>query len=229
MLSITKIQHACFLISAGNATIVTDPYCTDIENAIKQFPTIKNPDYILVSHGHHDHIGNLFDILGNKTTVIANFEICNFLARKGITKLIPMNTGGRLEFTGGSFTMVHAIHSSTIEDNGESLYAGLACGYIISIGGKTIYFAGDTDLFGDMQIMEELYKPQIGLLPIGGRFTMNIASAAFACNNYFNFEIIIPMHYNTFPPIAVNTDDFVGAIKKSKVVVLNDFTSALVP
>lgn len=221
MMKIKKIDHACFVIQVNEKRIVTDPFSVDIESAISSNNDIVNPDYVLLSHGHNDHIDGLMKIIGSNTIVISNFEICNFLSKKGI-HCIDMNMGGELFLNDIKIAMVPAIHSSSIEENGNVIYAGLACGYIIKFLKNTLYFAGDTDLFYDMKLIDKLYSPNIGLIPIGGRFTMNIEKACFACNEFLNLSVVIPIHYDTFPPIAVNMDDFINGIQSTKVQVLRN-------
>lgn len=220
-MKIKKIDHACFVIQLNGKRIVTDPFSVDFKSAVTTNAELVNPDLILLSHGHNDHIDGLTAIIGENTRVISNFEICNYLGRKGI-QCIDMNMGGELIFDGLKIAMVPAIHSSSIDENGNIIYAGLACGYIIEFLKDSIYFAGDTDLFYDMKLIDRIYSPNIGLIPIGGRFTMNIEKACIACNEFLNLSTVIPMHYNTFLPIEVDMNVFIKGIQSSKVRVLNN-------
>ena len=117
--------------------------------------------------------------------------------------------------------MVHAIHSSSTAKG----YSGSEAGYMIDAEGQTIYFAGDTDVMSDMALFQELHAPQIGLIPIGGRFTMDAKRAAFACNKFFDFERIIPCHYKTFDLLAQSADEFIDAVAPTRVDALDVMAS----
>lgn len=216
-MKITYLCHASFLLEEGGTTVLLDPFFTDEKAVLAKFPQVKNPDFILASHGHDDHIGSAFSVAGNKTTVIGIVELCGLFSQRG-HKTIGMNFGGTLRLTPDlAVTLVKADHSSSFE--GE--YMGEPAGFIIEFGGKVVYFAGDTSVFTDMKLIDELYHPTIGLLCVGGHFTADMRAMAYACNNFFNFDLVIPMHYNTFPPITVNIEEFAPMITgKTKVKIL---------
>jgi L-ascorbate metabolism protein UlaG (beta-lactamase superfamily) len=155
---------------------------------------------ILVSHGHSDHTDDLVSVARESgATVVAIFEICTWLSTKGISNTAPMNKGGTLEVAGLRVTMTDAHHSSSYIDNGQMVYLGEPTGYVVRLeDGMSIYFAGDTCLFGDMRLIGELYKPNIAFLPIGDRFTMGPDSAARAAE-MLGVRQVVPMHYGTFP------------------------------
>jgi L-ascorbate metabolism protein UlaG (beta-lactamase superfamily) len=131
--------------------------------------------------------------------VVGAFELCDWLERKGITHLAAMNKGGSLETAGLRISMTHARHSSSCVENGETIYLGEACGYVLVLeDGLRIYYAGDTSIFGDMKLLGELYRPDIAFLPIGDRFTMGPEAAARACE-LLGVRQVVPMHWGTFP------------------------------
>ncbi len=158
---------------------------------------------ILVSHGHSDHIGDLIPVARESgATVVGVQELCEWLKRKGVTNLVPMNLGGSLELDGLTISMTHASHSSSCVENGQTMYLGEACGYVIRLeDGLTIYYAGDTALFGDMRLIGEVHRPDIAFLPIGDRFTMGPAAAAKACE-LLGVRQVVPMHWGTFPGLT---------------------------
>ena len=178
--------------------MLLDPWLTGNPS----FPEAARPkaaDLILISHGHFDHFTDA-EALARATgaTVVAIWEITTYLGAKGIKALEPMNKGGTITTKGLRITMTDARHSSSFDDNG-SVYLGEAAGFIVTLeNGQTIYFAGDTALFGDMKLIGELHKPDIAFLPIGDRFTMGPDSAALAAQ-WLGVKQVVPMHHGTFP------------------------------
>lgn len=223
-MKITYLGHSCFTIEVADKKILIDPF-------IKSNPQFTNDawaqaqqsDFILITHGHSDHIGDAIELSKSKNaTIISNYEICNWLLSQGVENCIDLNMGSVTLDSGIEISMVPAVHSSSIElDNGENLYAGLACGFLIKYDTKCVYHAGDTYLFSDMKLINDIFKPQIGLMPIGGRFTMSINDVIYACSNFFNFDTIIPMHYDTFPPISANPKILQEALSQTSVKILN--------
>jgi len=203
-LAITWLGHATFIVrTPGGTRILLDPWLTD--NPACPVSQKKPPqvDLILVSHGHSDHIGDLVVCArASGAVVIAAPELCDWLSRKGIQNLSPMNKGGSQVAAGVRITMTDARHSSGLFDNGQMVYLGEPAGYVIHLEDqRTIYFAGDTCLFGDMRLIGELYSPQIAMLPIGDRFTMDPAAAARACE-MLGVRQVVPMHWGTFPMLT---------------------------
>jgi L-ascorbate metabolism protein UlaG (beta-lactamase superfamily) len=198
-LSITWLGHSTFLLTTpGGKRVLFDPWLANPNCPA----SMKKPqaDLILVSHGHFDHIDDLLTVARDTNApVVAIFELCDWLGRKGIQNVAPMNKGGSQEILGLRVTMTDARHSSGYVDRGQMVYMGEAAGFVVRLeDAMTIYYAGDTCLFGDMKLIGELYKPDIAFLPIGDRFTMGPDQAARACE-FLGVRQVVPMHWGTFP------------------------------
>ncbi len=204
-LKITWLGHSAFLIEREERILI-DPFLTDNPLApIK--PEDVECDVICVTHGHGDHLGDAVPIakrLG--VPVIAIYELAQYISGKG-AEAIGMNFGGTLHREKSSITMVPAVHSSGITESGFSVSGGSPGGFVISIGGRTIYHAGDTALFSDMKLIGELYGPEIAMLPIGDLYTMSPHTASIAAE-WLGAKTVIPMHYNTWPPIEQDPEAF---------------------
>lgn len=202
--------HACFEIRAG-FNVLIDPFLRGNPTA-KLLPENVEPDVILVTHGHYDHLGDTIEIAQRtKCKVIAVHEVANYLKSHGIMAE-GMNIGGKMKVYDMSVIMTDANHSSSISDAGFKLYAGRAAGFIVHLNGCSIYHAGDTGLFGDMRLIGDIYQPDVALLPIGGRYTMDPDDAARAVA-MIHPRVAIPMHYNTFEVISQNPVDFVYKVR----------------
>jgi L-ascorbate metabolism protein UlaG (beta-lactamase superfamily) len=224
-MKITWYGHSAFRIEAGNARILIDPFLSGNPtwNGGWEGPA-EGVTHVLLTHGHSDHVGDALDIL-KKTgaMLVANAEICTYFSDKGIEKVNPGNHGGTVDCGGFTTTFVNALHSSSLtQEGGANVYLGNPLGLVLHFpDDKTLYHMGDTDIFGDMALIHELHQPQIGIVPIGDRFTMGGAVAALACRRYFSFETVIPCHYGTFPLLDQTADKFVKGLKgtETKVVV----------
>lgn len=200
-LAITWLGHSTFLLrTPGGKRVLLDPWLASnpaCPEAMKKPPTV---DLILASHGHADHIEDLVLCARESgAPVVAIFELCDWLGRKGIQHAAPMNKGGSLDVAGLRVTMTDARHSSGFFDGGRMVYMGEPAGFVIRLeDGRRIYFAGDTSLFGDMRLIGDLYSPEIVFLPIGDRFTMGPDTAAKACE-LLRPRLVVPMHWGTFP------------------------------
>jgi L-ascorbate metabolism protein UlaG (beta-lactamase superfamily) len=198
-LAITWLGHSTFLIrTPGGQRVLFDPWLGNPNCPA----SMKKPmvDLILVSHGHSDHIDDLVGVARDTgAPVVAIVELCDWLWRKGIKHVSPMNKGGSQDVLGLRVTMTDARHSSGYVDGGQMVYMGEPAGFVVRLeDGTTIYYSGDTCLFGDMTLIGELYKPDIAFLPIGGRFTMDAEQAARACA-LLGVRQVVPMHWGTFP------------------------------
>jgi L-ascorbate metabolism protein UlaG (beta-lactamase superfamily) len=225
-LEIKWIGHSAFeIITENNVKIIIDPFISN--NPSTNIPVEDiDADYILITHGHSDHFGDAMEIV-NRTGAkcIASHEISLFLSKQGLES-IGMNIGGSIFLNEVKITMLEAKHSADIDFTEEIIPGGVACSYLIeSESGIKVLHCGDTGLFSDMEkVIGKIYKPDIVLVPIGGRFTMGPFEAALAIN-WFSPKIAIPMHYNTFPPIEQDPMMFSNFVKqlnpKIEVVILN--------
>ena len=182
-MSFTWLGHATFLFrSPGGKRILIDPWVAGNPACPESSKKIGDLDLILVSHGHSDHTGDLVSIArATGAHVSRNYEVCLWIEGKGIQNTAPMGHGGSQTIGGITITMVNAVHGSSVIEDGRLIYLGHPAGYMIRFeDGLTIYFAGDTDLFGDMRLIGEMYRPAIAFLPIGDRFTMGPEAAARA-------------------------------------------------
>ena len=220
-LAITWLGHSTFLVrTPGGKRVIFDPWLTDnpaCPDALKKPPAV---DLILVSHGHFDHIGDLLKVARESGAPVAGiFELCDWLDRKGIAHTAPMNKGGSQQLAGLRIVMTDARHSSGFFDNGQMVYVGEPAGFVVTLeDGVTLYYAGDTCLFGDMKLIGEMYRPDIAFLPIGDRFTMDPAAAAKACE-WLGVRQVVPMHWGTFP-LLTGTPEMLKAHLAGRVEVL---------
>jgi len=202
--ALTWLGHNSFkLLTRGGRTVLLDPWVEGNPACPRELKVFDKLDVMTISHGHGDHMADAVT-LGKrfKPTVVCNYEIHLFLQRKGVPNTSPMNKGGTQEAAGLKFTMVHAVHSSGIEDGGQVVYGGEACGFVVTLeDGTRIYHAGDTGAHADMALIGELYAPDIALLPIGDLFTMSPREAAVAAR-MLKPKYVVPAHYGTFPALT---------------------------
>ena len=208
--SFTWLGHGTWKIrSAKGKEILIDPWVMNNPVTPDRLKTVDRCDVMLITHGHFDHIHDALEIARNtKPTVVCNFEISAWLASKGLDseKIIGANQGGTIDAEGVQVTLVHAEHSCGITDDGGIVYGGDACGMVIEFeNGFTIYFAGDTDVFGDMALIAQLSKFDVAFLPIGGFYTMGPDRAAKAAS-LLGVKTVVPMHFGTFPILAGRPD-----------------------
>jgi L-ascorbate metabolism protein UlaG (beta-lactamase superfamily) len=214
MIEITWLGHATFQLRLESGEVLLlDPW---IENNPK-YPKshqIDRVDAILITHGHFDHMPDAIPVAKKfKPKVVAIAEVAGWLGSKGIENIIGMNKGGTAEVGPIKATMTHAVHSSGIQDGNQITYGGEAAGYVLHLpDARTVYFAGDTAVFSDMQLIAQLYKPSLAFLPIGDFYTMGPREAALACR-LLNAKQVIPMHYGTFPALSGTPEALADELK----------------
>ena len=212
-MKITYLGHGCIQAQIQETTLLFDPFITPNPLAADIDVESLEPDYILVTHGHEDHVADV-EVIAKRTgaTVISNFEIVSWFGEKGI-KGHPMNHGGTWNFDFGSVKMVNAIHSSILPDGS---YGGNPAGFVIKTESGTFYFAGDTALNYDMKLIPEFFDLDFAVLPIGDNFTMGIDEALMAAQ-FVNTTTVIGMHYDTFPYIEINKQTAINKFKSADI------------
>jgi L-ascorbate metabolism protein UlaG (beta-lactamase superfamily) len=226
-MKVTWYGHSAFRVESGDAKILIDPFLTGTPwwKGGWEGPA-EGLTHLLLTHGHNDHVGDSIAILKKSgAMLVANFEVCMFLVGKGVDqgKINPGNTGGTVDCGGFTATFVQALHSSSFGgEGGSNTYLGNPLGLVLHFpNDKTLYHMGDTDIFSDMALINELHEPAVGIVPIGDRFTMGGAVAALACRRFFKFESVIPCHYASFGIIDQTADKFVEGMQgtSTKVIV----------
>jgi len=181
---------------------------------------VEEVDTIVLTHGHEDHLGDTVRLATKYgATVVAQYEICMFVGGQGVQSVEPMNTGGTIEREGVRYAMVPAFHSSALIQDGMPVTMGDPAGFVIQTEGTSIYHTGDTALFSDMALIQRVYRPKVGLVCIGDRFTMGPDTAAIACNEFLDLELIVPIHWGTFGLLSGQPDDFKRRVTRGRVHV----------
>lgn len=207
-MNITYYGHSCFGVEIGGKHLLFDPFITPNELAKDVNVNTIKADYILISHGHEDHIADAVAIAKRTgAKVVAAWEVSVWLGKRGVDNTHPMNTGGKVKFDFGSVKCVTAIHSSGLPDG---TYGGNPMGFVIESNEKNFYYAGDTALTYDMKLIGDYRQIDFAFLPIGDNFTMGVDNAIIACD-FINCNDIIGMHFDTFGYIKIDKDD---AVKK---------------
>jgi L-ascorbate metabolism protein UlaG (beta-lactamase superfamily) len=220
--TITWLGHAVVHITTAKGTeILIDPFLKHNPKYPKNYKLPEKLDLLLLTHGHSDHLADAVAVAKRGSPqIVGIFELVAWMQSKGANDVVGMNVGGSYKYRDVTVSIVEARHSSSVEDDGKFLYAGEAIGFVIAIeGGPVIYHAGDTSVFSDMQIIRELYAPEIGLLPIGDHYTMGPKAAALAAK-YLGVKTVVPIHYGTFPQLTGTPEELEGYLKGSGVKVL---------
>ena len=217
-MKLTWYGHSAFRIETARARILIDPFFEGNPSFDEKLrgEAIDGLTHIALTHGHFDHVGDTIAIAKETgATVIANFDLAQWLQHRGVENVDMGNTGGTVHHDGFSLTWVNALHSSAkLEEDGTSHDLGDPNGLVFHFeGAPTLYHMGDTDIFGDMALIAELHRPAVGIVPIGDRFTMGGAVAALACRRFFDFETIVPCHFASFPIVDQDADRFLAAME----------------
>jgi len=214
---ITWLGHATVLVQTAKGTnILIDPFIAHNPKYPKSFVLPEKIHYILLTHGHGDHISDAVPVATKHgSTVVAIYELAAYVAGKGVADTIGMNLGGTAQLDEVAVTMVDAKHSAAAQDEHGTHYVGVAAGFVLAIAdGPVLYHAGDTSVFGDMKLIAELYHPEVAMLPIGGHYTMGPKEAAVAAK-FLAPRIIVPLHFGTFPPLKGTPEELASLVDSS--------------
>lgn len=220
MLKITFNGHSNFHFDDGARQLLIDPWFGGNPKAKARPTDYDQIDLVLVTHGHRDHLGDAVEISKKyQAPIVAPFELAMYCQRRGAL-VHPMNHGGERRYDFCTVKMTNAVHSSSFVDKGAE-YTGNPCGFILEMGGRKVYYTGDTALFGDMKLIAEMESPEIMMLPIGSIYTMGARDAAKAVE-FVGPKYVIPMHYATFEVLDQNPDSFASHLKNlpAELVVL---------
>ncbi len=218
--------HACFSLEGSKGRIIIDPFLTGNPTA-DITPAQVNVAGILVSHGHGDHLGDAIEISKHTgALIIAPYELAVYCQRKG-AQAHAMHIGGSHQFSFGWVKLTQALHGSAVDETQGMVYTGSPCGFIIKLDNVMVYHAGDTGLFGDMDLLGKLHPIDLALLPIGDNYVMGIDDAVVAAR-LLQAKTVIPMHYNTFDIIKQDPEEFAGKVANySKPLVLKPGEQAM--
>jgi L-ascorbate metabolism protein UlaG (beta-lactamase superfamily) len=208
-MDIRFLGHACFELSDGDTRVLVDPFLSGNPNAAAEASELE-PTHIFLTHGHADHYGDIVDI-GKRTgaQVVAITELAGELGEQGLENVTDPNIGGTVEFDGGWVRITPAWHTSTSPNGTVNTPAGL----VINLGGKTVYHVGDTALFSDIRLAGERDDLDAAFVCIGGHYTMDRRDAAVACE-WIGARVVIPCHYDTFPPIETDAQAFKADVEE---------------
>ncbi|WP_071460370.1 metal-dependent hydrolase [Bacillus massilinigeriensis] len=212
--------HSVVKIITGGKTLLIDPFITG-NNLTDLDASSERPNYIILTHAHNDHVGDTVKIARESDAlVIANADLATYLSMQGV-RTHGMNIGGAFQFDFGKVKFTQAFHGSGyVTDDNKIIYGGMPAGVLIFAEGKTVYHAGDTGLFSDMKLIAQRHPIDLAFLPIGDNFTMGPEDAALAAE-FLEAKTVVPIHYNTFPPIKQNPETFLSMLKGKNGRLMN--------
>lgn len=220
-MKITWLGHSGFRIEIEDAVLLVDPWLegNPMFPPERRAEAIAGATHVLVTHGHGDHAADAVAICADLAIpAVGIYDLMSWWGESHGIETIGFNKGGTVELNGAGVTMVNASHSSSVQGESGPVYAGHESGFMIAGEGHVIYHTGDTDIMADMDWMGDLHKPDIGLLCAGGYFTMDMARAAYAAKRYFDFDVVIPMHYRTFPVLAQSAEGLKAELPGVRVI-----------
>ena len=218
-MKLTWLGHSAFHLQTAAQSILIDPFWTGNPTFPQGYEDrVERVDVIVLTHGHEDHLGDTVRLAQKyDAAVVGQYEVCMYVNGLGVQQLEPMNTGGAIERNGVRYAMVPAFHSSALILDGKPVTMGDPAGFVLQADGRSIYHTGDTALFSDMALIQRIYRPTVGLICIGDRFTMGPETAAIACNEFLNLELIVPIHWGTFGLLSGQPQDFQARVRRGRV------------
>jgi L-ascorbate metabolism protein UlaG (beta-lactamase superfamily) len=214
------LGHSGFRIEIADQVLLVDPWFGHgLFEADRRAEAIAGATHILITHGHGDHTSDAVAIARETgAPAVGIYDLMSHWEAKHGIKIVGFNKGGTVRLGEVAVTMVNATHSSSFHDDDGTIYAGTESGYMIAGEGHTIYVSGDTDVMADMEVFEALHHPDIGILCAGGHFTMDMKRAAYAAKRFFDFKVVIPCHYRTFPLLEQSAEVLAAELPEVRVI-----------
>jgi L-ascorbate metabolism protein UlaG (beta-lactamase superfamily) len=221
-MKLTWLGHSGFRMEIGDQVLLIDPWLTGnpMFPETRRTEAIAGATAILLTHGHGDHASNALSVAGELGIPIACIhELSEWWNATESVTTIGFGKGGTIPLGNVRVTMVNAVHSSSTDyQRGRPVYAGSAAGFMIAGEGRTVYVSGDTDVMADMTVFNDLHHPEIGILSAGGRYTMDMERAAYAARRFFDFKVVIPCHYRTFPILEQSAEKLIAGLPEVRVI-----------